>query len=68
MLSDVLQVSKTKIERKQPEIEQVLEEVKDLCQQPFIDDGDRADLERKSDDLRKNWQEAQIESANKGAE
>ena len=63
-----LQVSKTKIERKQPEIEQVLEEVKDLCQQPFIDDEDRADLERKSDDLRKNWQEAQSEAANKGAE
>ena len=56
------------MERKQPEIEQVLEEVKDLCQQPFIDDEDRADLERKSDDLRKNWQEAQSEAANKGAE
>lgn len=63
-----MQVSKTKIERKQPEIEQVLEEVKDFCQQPFIDDEDRADLERKSDDLRKNWQEAQSEAANKGAE
>lgn len=63
-----MQVSKTKIERKQPEIEQVLEEVKGLCQQPFIDDEDRADLERKSDDLRKNWQEAQSEAANKGAE
>ena len=63
-----MQVSKTKIERKQPEIEQVLEEVKDLCQQHFIDDEDRADLERKSDDLRKNWQEAQSEAANKGAE
>ena len=63
-----MQVSKTKIERKQPEIEQVLEDVKDLCQQPFIDDEDRADLERKSDDLRKNWKEAQIEAANKGAE
>lgn len=63
-----MQVSKTKIERKQPEIEKVLEEVKDLCQQPFIDDEDRADLERKSDDLRKNWQEAQSEAANKGAE
>ena len=63
-----MQVSKTKIERKQPEIAQVLEEVKDLCQQPFIDDEDRADLERKSDDLRKNWQEAQSEAANKGAE
>ena len=63
-----MQVSKTKIERKQPEIEQVLEEVKDLYQQPFIDDEDRADLERKSDDLRKNWQEAQSEAANKGAE
>ena len=63
-----MQVSKTKIERKQPETEQVLEEVKDLCQQPFIDDEDRADLERKSDDLRKNWQEAQSEAANKGAE
>ena len=63
-----MQVSKTKIERKQPEIEQVLEEVKDLCPQPFIDDEDRADLERKSDDLRKNWQEAQSEAANKGAE
>ena len=63
-----MQVSKTKIERKQPEIEQVLEEVKDLCQQTFIDDEDRADLERKSDDLRKNWQEAQSEAANKGAE
>ena len=67
-MDDVLQVSKTKIERKQPEIEQVLEEVKDLCQQPFIDDDDRADLERKSDDLRKNWEEAQSEAANKGAE
>ena len=63
-----MQVSKTKIERKQPEIEQVLEEVKDLCQQPFIDDEDRADLERKSDDLRKNWEEAQNEAANKGAQ
>ena len=63
-----MQVSKTKIERKQPEIEQVLEEVKDLYQQPFIDDEDRADLERKSDDLRKNWQETQSEAANKGAE
>ena len=67
-MDDVLQVSKTKIERKQPEIEQVLEEVRDLCQQPFIDDDDRADLERKSDDLRKNWEEAQSEAANKGAE
>ena len=61
----ILQVTMAQIERKQPEIERVMDEVNDLCQEPWMDDEDRVALEQKLNDLRTNYNEVRTDALQK---
>ncbi|XP_067048762.1 dystrophin-like isoform X1 [Acropora muricata] len=53
------------IELKQPEIERVAGEVKDLCRKQFLGDEDRDALQRKVGDLQMAWDELRTEAIEK---
>lgn len=61
----IFQGTIAQIERKQPEIERVMEEVNNLCQEPFLDEEDREELQQKLNDLRTNWGEVRTEALQK---
>lgn len=42
-----------------------MEEVNDLCQEPFLDEEDREELQQKLNDLRTNWGEVRTEALQK---
>lgn len=55
----------SQIEQKQPEIERVASEVKDLCHKQFMVDEDRDALQRKVGDLHMAWDELRTEAIEK---
>jgi len=42
-----------------------MEEVNNLCQEPFLDEEDREELQQKLNDLRTNWGEVRTEALQK---
>ena len=61
----MFQATLAQIELKQPEIERVAGEVKDLCSKPFLGDEDRDALQRKVGDLQMAWDELRTEAIEK---
>ena len=51
-----------------PEIDRVINEVDQLCQEPYIDDEDRLVLHEKLKDLNTNWEEMRAEALQKETE
>ena len=61
----MFQATLAQIELKQPEIERVAGEVKDLCRKQFLGDEDRDALQRKVGDLQMAWNELRTEAIEK---
>ena len=61
----MFQATLAQIELKQPEIERVSGEVKDLCRKQFLGDEDRDALQRKVGDLQMAWDELRTEAIEK---
>ena len=61
----MFQATMAQIELKQPEIERVAGEVKDLCRKQFLGDEDRDALQRKVGDLQMAWDELRTEAIEK---
>ena len=57
-----------RIEQKMPEIDQVISEVDQLCQEPYMDEEDRTALLEKLKDLNTNWDEMRTEALQKETE
>ena len=51
-----------------PEIDRVISEVDQLCQEPCMDEEDRVALLGKLKDLNTNWDEMRTEALQKGTE
>lgn len=51
-----------------PEIDRVISEVDEVCQEPYIDEEDREILQRKLKDLNINWDEMRTEALQKETE
>lgn len=62
---NILKGTITKIEQKQPEIDRVMDEVNELCKEPFIDEEDRDTLQQKLNDLLTGWGELRSEALQK---
>lgn len=58
----------SRIEQKMPEIDRVISEVDQLCQEPYMDEEDRVALLGKLKDLNTNWDEMRTEALQKGSE
>ena len=58
----------SRIEQKMPEIDRVINEVDQLCQEPYMDEEDRVALLGKLKDLNTNWDEMRAEALQKEAE
>lgn len=58
----------SRIENKMPEIDRVISEVDEVCQEPYIDEEDREILQRKLNDLNINWDEMRTEALQKETE
>lgn len=63
-----LQGAISRIEQKMPEIDRVINEVDQLCQEPYIDEEDRVALHGKLKDLNTNWDEMRTEALQKETE
>lgn len=61
----MFQATLAQIELKQPEIERVAGEVKDLCHKQFLGDEDRDALQQKVGDLQMAWEELRTEAIEK---